>query len=72
MSDDDKVIPIGGINPLKSVSSEAIETMKKEMSNTIELMKIMATLQRVKYEALRGEGFSPEQAIELSKDVFGT
>ena len=70
MSDDDKVIPIGGSKD-KSISSEAVTQMRKEFQNQIELIHMMAELQWEKYQSLVGQGFTKEQALELCKDVFG-
>ena len=51
---------------------EAIKIMKEEMSELIEHTKLMAQLTKVKYDALVEQGFTPEQAIELSKNPLNT
>jgi len=48
----------------------ALEAMKREMSNYIEYQKLIAKLQREKYNALLNEGFKPEEALVLCQQVI--
>ena len=69
MKKDPKLVPIdGGGSP--NVSKEAIEQLKKTLPDLVEYVLLMAKLSKVKYDALIKEGFSKQEAIELSKTVF--
>ena len=48
---------------------ESIESLKDMIPYMKEHYILMAELTRVRYEALLKEGFTPEQALELSKDL---
>lgn len=48
----------------------ALEMMKREMSNYIEYQKLIAKIQREKYNACIEEGFKPEEALLLCQKVI--
>jgi hypothetical protein len=50
-------------------SKESLEKMREQLPILIEHMGIMAKLTMAKYNALREEGFSDVQAIELCKVI---
>lgn len=61
----------------ESTKDMSIERMKKAIQylhSVIPLMKeqstLIAKLTRTKYDALRNEGFTEKQALELSKSLF--
>jgi len=69
MSDSDnkdpKLVALpGGGNP------DAMRLLRENLESVIEYQEIKAQIQRAKYNALTEEGFTPDQAIELSKDVM--
>ncbi len=51
---------------------EAIKQLRSAMPDLIEHMKLMAELTKAKYDTLIEQGFTPEQAIELSKNPLNT
>jgi|WetSurMetagenome_2_1015567.scaffolds.fasta_scaffold157280_4 hypothetical protein len=48
----------------------AIRSMIMQLDTTIEYFQILAKLYKAKYDALVAEGFTPAQALELSKTLF--
>lgn len=46
-----------------------IESVKREMSDQMEIVALLAKMTRHKYECLVAEGFTSEQALELSKPM---
>ena len=71
MGKDDKIrlLPGGGN---KNEMAEFARLVKSTMPETIEHLVLMAKLSKIKYDALIEEGFTPEQALELSKNPFNT
>lgn len=51
---------------------EAIKQLRSTMPELIEHMKLIAELSRAKYDALIEQEFTPEQALELSKNPLNT
>lgn len=49
---------------------EGIRTLQSNMADMKIHMGLVAQLTRVKYDALIIENFTPEQALELSKNIF--
>lgn len=45
----------------------AIEGMRRNLDNFIEHAKLTAAIKRAYFDALVKEGFTPEQALELTK-----
>ncbi len=60
---------IAGENKVNE-TKEIIENLKLGLPYQIEYMKILATLTRAKYLALVEEGFTINQALELSKQLY--
>lgn len=54
-------------NGNKNDFREAIRMMKEQMHDQLEFYKLTAKLHRAKYLALIDEGFTPAEALELSK-----
>jgi len=48
----------------------AVAKMRAEMPAMLENMKMMAELTKAKYDALKANGFTDEQALELSKTIM--
>jgi hypothetical protein len=48
---------------------DAVIRMRLMMEPQIEYLKLKAKLQKAKYDALIENGFTPEQALELCKDI---
>lgn len=65
MNKDNLVVLPGGGHEMK----EFLEDFKKSLPEMKEYLKIGAELTRIKYKALLEEGFTPEQALELSKTL---
>jgi hypothetical protein len=49
---------------------KALREMIANLDALIEYQTVMAKLQRSRFKALVKEGFTPDQAIELSKKIF--
>jgi hypothetical protein len=67
MSDKIKIFE-GGCNP--NELKEALRTLKVNLPEMQEYLKIHAQMIKWKYDALLEEGFSKEQAIELCRKLF--
>ena len=50
--------------------AEAVRSFRKNLPLLIEHSVMMAELHWAKYEALKEQGFSDQQALELCKHVF--
>jgi len=61
--------PINGGNK-PNVMKEAIRNMTENLPMLIEHATLMAKLHRAKFLALKAEGFSDQEALELCKVVF--
>lgn len=48
----------------------AIEGMRRNLDNFVEHAKLTAKIKRAYFNALVAEGFTPEQALELTKASF--
>jgi hypothetical protein len=48
---------------------DAVIRMRLMMEPQIEYLKLKAVLHKAKYDALIENGFTPEQALELCKDI---
>lgn len=61
------VLPGGG-NP--NVSQEGLRIMREQMPVMMEFFEIQAKLRRAKFDALKKEGFTDEQAVEFCRAIF--
>ena len=69
MSDKDNITVIrGGATP--NPSADAMRSFAAEIPALLGHMRLMAQLHHAKFVALRTEGFSETQALELCKSVF--
>jgi len=50
--------------------ADAMRKMAAEMPILIENVKMLAQLQRAKFDALKDSGFTDEQALELCKNLY--
>jgi hypothetical protein len=50
--------------------ADAMRKMAAEMPILIENVKMLAQLQRAKFDALKDVGFTDEQALELCKNLY--
>ncbi len=67
--DGTKLIKItGGHKP--DITKNALREFRAKMELTIEYVGLMAKLTRSKFDALKKEGFTDAQALELSKVIF--
>lgn len=48
---------------------DAIRNMREHLPEFIERVQLIAKVQRAKFVALKQEGFTDEQALQLCKDV---
>ena len=67
MSKDDLTTMTGGGKP--DELKNAIRTLRGNMPEFIEHAQLVAQIQRAKFLALLKEGFTPEQALLLCRDV---
>ncbi len=51
-------------------TAQLVKAMKDEFTATCEAMLLTAQTQRVYFEALKKEGFTEHQALELTKSYF--
>lgn len=58
----------GGQNA--SELKKAVELLREGKEHLNEYLRIMAELHKAKYDALISEGFTPQEALVLCKDVF--
>lgn len=56
------------LNPVEV--KQSLQDLKTNLEALIEFLGIQARMTRAKYDALLAEGFSEEQALELSKEIF--
>lgn len=68
MSNDKITVLHGGAT--KNELKAAIRTMRDNLPDMIEHMNLMAQLHKAKFDALKEQGFSDEQALELCKQVL--
>lgn len=62
-----KMIPGGGkVDEYKNL----IKTVHEQLPDAIEHLRLIAKMTKAKYDALLKEGFSEEEALELSKTLF--
>ncbi len=52
-----------------NITKEALRKLQEEFPLFVEHMKMMAKLQRAKFEALKENGFTESQALELCKNI---
>ncbi len=69
MADEKKLISIEGKGNF-SVNKEAFRQFKKGFATQCEFIPMMAKLTRIKFDALKEQGFSAAEALELSKNLF--
>lgn len=69
MAKDKKLIPIEGKGKF-SFSKDAFREFKKNFAMNCEFVVMMAEITRIKFDALKAQGFTDAQALELSKTVF--
>ncbi len=63
MADTPKVVPIGAKNDMRA----AIEGLRRMLPDMLQHAELIAQVKRSYYQALVKEGFTPEQALELTK-----
>jgi hypothetical protein len=54
----------------KNASAEAVRHLRENLPALMDHVALMATLHRAKFNALKAEGFTDEQALELCRSVF--
>ena len=60
------------VTPIKKDEVKAaFEKLVRDMPVTIKHIALMAQLRKAAYDACLKEGFTPEQALELSKSPLG-
>lgn len=67
----DKLTSIEG-KGVPNLSAEALRRMSEDFPHLVASVKFIAKLQREKFLALKSEGFTNEEAIELSKTILTT
>lgn len=69
MSDTDNIRVLeGGKTP--NMTAEAVRQMRANLPALLEHMALMAELQKSKFDALKSNGFTDAQALELCRSVF--
>jgi hypothetical protein len=63
MADDPKIVELPQADKLQG----ALEQLKRSMPQLIEYHVLTAEIKRAYFMALRTKGFTPEQALELTK-----
>lgn len=66
MTDKLKTIHGGGN---KNEAKEALRELREALPEYIKSLTLIAQMTRAKYKALIAEGFTPEEALELSKTL---
>lgn len=56
-------------NATPSINKEQIRKMKEDLPLMKEYLQLAAELTKAKYEALKAQGFTPAEALELSKTL---
>ncbi|MGJ8685837.1 MAG: hypothetical protein ACSHWQ_00050 [Spongiibacteraceae bacterium] len=57
------------ITPIKQDKfAQTVAEMRDKMPSYLEFVELDAKIRRAKYKALIAEGFTPDQALELTKD----
>jgi len=57
-------------NATPSLNLEMVRKMREELPIWREYLTIQAQMTKAKFDALKAEGFSDQQALELSKTLF--
>lgn len=69
MSDTDNIRVLdGGKTP--NMTAEAVRQLRANLPALMDHAVLVAELQRVKFDALKSQGFTDAQALELCKSVF--
>lgn len=69
MSEKDNIRVLdGGKTP--NMTAESVRQLRSSLPALLEHMALMAKLQKAKFDALKSEGFTEAQALELSRTVF--
>ena len=66
---DEKLTLLHGGNT-KNQHRDAIRAIRESMPDLIEHMQLMAQLHKAKFDALKAQGFTDDQALELCKSVL--
>jgi hypothetical protein len=69
MSEKDNIHVLAG-GGVKNGSAEAVRNLRANLPVLVEHVALMAALHRAKFNALKAEGFTDEQALELCRSVF--
>jgi len=69
MSDKLTVFPGGG---KPDAMKQAVRELKSALPEFIQYQLLIAEITKAKYDALLKQGFTPEQALELSKNPLNT
>lgn len=68
-TDDDNVTNITGLKATPNSAKATLDQIKRTMPELLELIVIAAEIRKVKYDAHIKQGFTPEQALILCKDI---
>lgn len=66
-----KVISLKGGKSKDSEFQQALRAMREGFQEQIEYFAVLSSLHKAKFDACKREGFSDQQALELSKNLYG-